>query len=246
MAITLSLPRSDPELGECSYLRGMARRSARDRTARRRAAMSGAVASLFAFGLLWAARAGAGRAVYVSELGADGEVTAGWFRLALLLIVSASISIAWAARREASDVGVRPPTRVSVALTVSGVLFFLASQVPCTSGCPLPTSVDMVQDAVHTASAVLAFAAAVLAMVLSALDAQACVTRWFSAGCGFGVAIVAATGGVLSLLRLATDVGGTLEFIATSIGLLWLIALGINVSWNNSERDTQHSFAHPG
>ncbi len=203
--------------------------AAAPQTARLWAATAGSVAGVCALVILWVARFRVERAVYVSELGADGEATAGWFRGALLLIVAASFAIAWAGRASEARATSRAAIGVTLALTTAGALFFIASQVPCSSGCPLPTGIDMMQDWVHTASAVLAFAAAVVAMLCSASDPNAGAMRRISLGSAIAVALVAATGGIFSLIRFSTDVGGVLEFVATTIGVAWLSVYGLSV-----------------
>lgn len=187
-----------------------------------------AVAVLIGLGLLWGARVAAGRFVYVSELGADGEPTAWAFRWALLLIAGAAVVVAAAA------VGLRSRLRVlaawspSVSLVAAGAAFAFASQVTCTSGCPLPVGPAFTwQDLLHTVVAVLGFAAACIAMLQVATARNHPGLARLSLISAIGVAVVAGTGGILSLARFMVDLGGTLEFVATTLALLWLAALAV-------------------
>ena len=127
------------------------------------AAVSGAALVFAALIIIWAARATLLREAYVSELGAAGEPTAKWFQGALLLIVGGGSAIAWAGRRIRSTARILGTWVPSISLWVGCGFFLLASQVTCTAGCPLPVGATFTwQDFVHTAAAVLAFAAASL------------------------------------------------------------------------------------
>jgi hypothetical protein len=79
---------------------------------------------------------------------------------------------------------------------------------------------------VHTGAAVVAFAAACVAMLQAASASRGRALRLLSAVCGIAVALIAATGGVLSLAGVATDLGGVLELVATSIAIAWLVVFG--------------------
>lgn len=187
-----------------------------------------ATAVLVGLALLWGARIAANRFVYVSELGADGEPTAWAFRWALLLIASAAVVVAVAARHLRSRLRLLAVWTPSMSLIVAGVSFAVASQVTCTSGCPLPVGSSFTwQDLIHTSIAVLGFAAACVAMlqVATAKDHPGLARlSWISA---VVVAVVAGTGGILSLARFMVDLGGILEFVATTVALLWLAALAL-------------------
>ena len=168
---------------------------------------------------------------YVSELGADGEPTARWFEVALLLIVVGGSLIAWAGR------GVRSRARIlklwtpAVSLWVGCAFFLGASQVPCTSGCPLPVGPSFTpQDLAHTLMAVLAFTAACTAMLQSAFARGHRMLARLSLAAGISVAVVAATGGILSLLRFGTNVGSVLELVATAISISWLVVFGLTAA----------------
>ncbi len=60
---------------------------------------AGTLCVLATLTIIWIARIGVTRDLYVSELGADGEPTAAWFERALLLLVAGGFAIAWAGRR---------------------------------------------------------------------------------------------------------------------------------------------------
>jgi hypothetical protein len=42
---------------------------------------------------------------------------------------------------------------------------------------------------------------------------------------GLAVALIAATGGIISLARGNTDVGSTLEYVAAGLGIVWMLAM---------------------
>ncbi|MWV58417.1 DUF998 domain-containing protein [Rathayibacter sp. VKM Ac-2754] len=198
---------------------------------RRRARISlltaGSLLVLAGLALLLAARVsiGTSRWVYVSEMGAPDMATAGTFRVALLLVAAGGTLTAigaWSVRTRL--LRALPPA--VVVLLASGC-FALASQVTCTAGCPLPVGPTFSwQDLVHTSAAVLGFAAACLAMLqLSTARERPGVAR-LSLVAGITVAVVAGIGAMLSLLRVWMGVGGTLEFVATAIAVLWLAIVG--------------------
>ncbi|MGA1835853.1 DUF998 domain-containing protein [Herbiconiux sp. 11R-BC] len=179
-------------------------------------------------GLIWVARLSASRFLYVSELGADGEPTAATFRWALVLVSVAAALVALAAPPLTPRIrwlAVVPP---AVVLAGAAVAFGIASQVTCTAYCPLPVGPAFTwQDLIHTLSAVLGFAGAAFVMLQVAADRRFRRLARFSLGSAIAVALISATGGMLSVLRFGTQVGGVLEFVATSIALLWLVGLAI-------------------
>ena len=61
-------------------------------------AAGGTLLLLAALVILWVARLGVHRELYVSELGAQGQPTAQWFQVMLLLIVAGASLIGWAGR----------------------------------------------------------------------------------------------------------------------------------------------------
>ena len=221
-----------------------ASRAAAESASRIAAAVAGSALTAVALVLIWVARSRVDRPVYVSELGADGEPTAALFEAALLLVVAGGLLVAWAGRglraaRAGRGTQAGRGTRaarcllgawtVSTSIAAASGLFLVASQVPCTAGCPLPVgSTFTMQDLVHTTSAVLAFAAACVAMLQASFVAGRGRLRVLSMTSGVSVALIAATGGLLSLLRVGTDVGGVLELVATTIAIGWLIVLGVS------------------
>ena len=176
--------------------------------------------------LIWVARLGADRFLYVSELGATGEPTAGVFRVAMTLVACSAIVCALAAPR------LRPRMRwlafvpSSIVLLVAGLMFGIASQVTCTRYCPLPVGAAFTwQDLIHTVCAVIGFAAAALVMLQAAADRRFRRLARFSLVSAVVVAVIAGIGGILSLLQLATQLGGILELVATTVALAWLVGL---------------------
>ncbi|TCO37432.1 uncharacterized protein DUF998 [Rathayibacter tanaceti] len=183
---------------------------------------------LAGLGVLLAARfsIGSSRWVYVSEMGAPDLPTAAAFEIALLLVAAGGGLIAagaWAVR--ARLLSALPP---AAAILLAAACFALASQVTCTAGCPLPVGPAFSwQDLIHTSAAVLGFAAACVAMLQLATTRERPALARLSLAAGIAVAVVAGTGGILSLLRVWLPLGGTLEFVATAIAVLWLAAVGL-------------------
>ncbi|WP_382307906.1 DUF998 domain-containing protein [Herbiconiux sp. UC225_62] len=176
--------------------------------------------------LIWVARIAAARFLYVSELGATGEPTAEVFRWGLVLVAVAAMLVALAAPQLHPRVrwlAVVPPAAV---LAGSAIAFGIASQVTCTVGCPLPVgSAFTWQDLIHTSCAVLGFAGAAFVMLQVAADRSFRALARFSLVSAIAVAVIAGVGGLLSLFRIGTQVGGVLELVATTIALLWLVGL---------------------
>lgn len=183
---------------------------------------------LVALVIIWVARVSQGRDLYVSELGAAGQPTAHWFEGALLLIVVGGSLIAYAARGIRSRIPVLSVWAPAVSLWIGCGFFLIASQVTCTSGCPLPVGASFTwQDLIHTVVAVLAFAAACLGMLQVSFAVGHRSLARLSLGAGMAVALIAGAGGILSLARFQTDFGSRLELAATTIALGWLLTLGV-------------------
>lgn len=181
--------------------------------------------------IIWGARVTVPRVVYVSELGTPGEPTAEWFRVALLLIVTGGSLVAWAGRRIRTVAPLLRAWTPAISLWIGCAFFLVASQVTCTASCPLPYGPSFTwQDFTHTSVAVLAFAAACWAMLQCSFAVGHRALRRFSLACGIAVAVVAGTGGILSLARFGTDVGSVLELVATTIALAWLGVLGVSLA----------------
>jgi hypothetical protein len=196
------------------------------------AAVFGCVAVAAALIIIWAARLTVARELYVSELGAQGEPTAGWFESALLLIVVGGSAIAWAGRRVRSSVTVLRAWTPAISLWVGCSFFLFASQVTCTSGCPLPYGSTFTwQDFLHTLAAVLAFAAACFAMLQTSFAREHRLLAGLSLATGILVAAIAATGGLFSLFRFQAAFGSRLEFVATTLAIGWLIVFGVVTAW---------------
>lgn len=197
---------------------------------RRDAALSavGSLLVLASLVIIWVARLTVPRDLYVSELGATSEPTAEAFRLALLLLVAGGVLVAWAVRdlRARTPLLRRGTPALSLALACSG--FFVAATVPCTTGCPLPLGDSFTwQDLTHTLAAVLAFAAACWAMLQVAFAPGHRTIARLSLGVALAVGAIAAAGGLLSLARWNDGFGSRLELAATTIGIGWLVVVGL-------------------
>lgn len=196
----------------------------------RAVAASSTALVLAALVLVWVERASAGRDLYVSELGAPGEPSAPWFRLALTLLVAGGLGIGWATRSVRSSVGVLALWLPSATVWTSSGFFLVAAQVPCTPGCPIPLGATFtVEDFVHTSAAVLAFAAGCWAMLQVSFSRGRRAVAYLSRACAVGVGAIAAAGGLMSLANWNTHLGGRLELVATTVGMLWLAGYGAAV-----------------
>lgn len=190
-------------------------------------ALLGVTLAVAALGIIWGSRATIPHPLYVSELGADGMPTEGWFMAALLCLVGAGLAIAWAGRGVRAEVRILALWTPSLSLAASSSLFLVASQVTCTPGCPVPAGADFTwPDTIHIVSAVLAFAFACWAMLQSAFARQHRALAILSAVCAWSVGAVAGAGGLMSLFRFAVEVGAWCEFAATTIAILWVVVFG--------------------
>jgi hypothetical protein len=189
----------------------------------------GTLLVLASLAIIWIARVGVPRELYVSELGADGEPTAVWFERALLLLVAGASAIAWTGRGILSRAPVLRWWRPSVSLAIASALFLVASQVTCTSGCPVPRFGPELswQDLGHVSAATLAFAFSAWAMLQCAFAVGHRAIRRFSFIAAISVAVIAATGGLMSVFDFYAWFGSRLEFVATTIGIAWVAVYGI-------------------
>lgn len=188
----------------------------------------GIVCVAVALVLIWGARLTIPRALYVSELGATGMPTAQVFQVALVLIVAGGVAIGWAGR------GIRSRPRIlnlwspSLTLFVASAFFLIASQVTCTPGCPVPYGPRFTwPDFIHTTAAVVAFAAACWTIFQCAFAVGHRALRIFSLVASISVAVIAGAGGLMSLLNWNAVFGSHLEFVATTIGLAWILVFGL-------------------
>lgn len=196
-------------------------------------AVLGTLSVTGALAIIWIARFGVSRELYVSELGADGEPTAEWFERALLLLVAGGLLVAWAGRRIVSRSPVLRWWRPSVSIAVASALFLVASQVPCTSGCPVPRfGPDLSwQDLGHVTAAALAFAFAAWAMLQCAFAVGHAAIRRLSFVAAVSVAVIAGAGGLMSLFNFYAWIGSRFEFVATTIGIAWLAVYGLAIAF---------------
>ena len=195
------------------------------------AAVVGCLLVVVALVIIWSARLTIPRDLYVSELGAQGMPTAASFQIALLLIVAGGTAVAWSGRHVRSSVRILSAWTPAVSLWIACGFFLFASQVTCTSGCPLPYGPSFTwQDFSHTLAAVLAFAAACWAMLQTSFAREHRVLAGLSLALGVLVAVIAATGGILSLVRWQQGFGSQLEFVATTLAIFWLVVFGVVIA----------------
>lgn len=188
----------------------------------------GCLCVALALAIILVARSTVARDAYVSEMGAAGQPTARWFEAALLLIVVGGSLLAWAGRGIRSRVPVLRAWTPAISLWIGCGFFLVASQVPCTTGCPLPIGAAFTwEDLIHTVVAVLAFAAACWAMLQTAFARGFRVLATLSLVAAISVAIISGIGGLLSLLQFQANFGSRLELVATAIALAWLVTFGV-------------------
>lgn len=191
----------------------------------------GTVGVLSGLTIIWAARLTVPYPVYVSELGAEGAPTAGPFSVALLLIAAGGFAVALASGHIRSSVRMLDRWAPAVSLGFAAVCFVLASQVTCTTACPVPL-VDprsTAQDLVHTVSAVLGFGAACFAMLQVAFaSGRPRVARFSMVSCA-AVAVITVVGGLLAIVQVATDVGSWLELIGTTVAIAWMAVYSVTL-----------------
>jgi hypothetical protein len=186
-------------------------------------ALFGSLLVLLALAIIWSVT----RSVYVSELGAVGEPTAGVFEVALLLVVAGGSAVAFASRDIRSRPRILNAWTPAVSLWIASGFFLVASQVTCTPGCPVPYGAQFTwQDLTHILCAVVAFGAACWAMLQVSFARDQRLMAQFSRVCGVSVLVIAATGGILSLAGVALGLGSLLEFVATTIAIGWLAVYG--------------------
>jgi hypothetical protein len=191
-------------------------------------ALAGVLAVLAALVIIWAARLTVPRDLYVSELGAQGEPTAKWFQVALVLIVVGGVAIGWVGRDIRSRPRILDLWRPSLSLFVACGFFLIASQVTCTAGCPVPYGPGFTwPDFIHTTSAVIAFAAACVTILQCAFAVGHRALRRFSLVASISVAGIAGAGGLMSLFDWNANFGSRLELVATTIGLAWILVFGL-------------------
>lgn len=192
------------------------------------ATLVGSFCVVVALAIIWVARLGTHRDLYVSELGAEGMPTARWFEAALLLIVVGASVIAFAGRDLRSRIRFLAAWTPAVSLWIGSGGFLVASQVTCTPGCPVPYGPSFTwQDFTHTTVAVIAFAAACWAMLQVAFARGHRGLAMISLAAAVVVAVVAGAGGILSLANFEAGFGSRLELLATTVALVWLAILGV-------------------
>ena len=184
----------------------------------------GTVSVLSGLTIIWAARLTVPYPVYVSELGAVGAPTAFPFKVALLLIAAGGCSVALASGHVRSSVRGLDRWAPAVSLGFAALCFVLASQVTCTAYCPVPLidPASTVQDLVHTVSAVLGFAAACFAMLQVSFATRLPRVARFSLASCVAVALITIAGGLMAIVRVATDVGAWLELVGTTVAIAWI------------------------
>lgn len=196
--------------------------------------------------IIWAARFSIGRDVYVSVMGADGMPTEGWFQVALVLVSVGGALVAFTVRGIRIARPILRLWRPAMSLGWASGFFLLASQVTCTPGCPLPYGPLFTwPDFIHTTSAVLAFAFACWAMLQLTFAPGRRMLAVLSLSCGLAVALIAATGGIMSLVGWETGMGSRFEFAATTIAIGWLVSLGVTVAMPNAPLTASRPHVQP-
>jgi hypothetical protein len=196
------------------------------------ASLTGAALIAVALFLIWVSRVQfGGTDVYVSELGATGASTARQFEVALLLVVAGGALVAFAGKDVRSRIRILAAWTPAISIWIACGFFLAASQVTCRAGCPLPTlSPFDWQDLAHVTCAVLAFVAACLAMLQTAFAVNHRHLARFSLTIAISVAVISGLGGILSLARFDTALGGYSEFTATTLAIAWVVVYGVAIA----------------
>ncbi|MFC9560079.1 hypothetical protein [Agromyces sp. NPDC056965] len=181
---------------------------------------------LLALGMMWASRIIFPGDTYVSGLGAASEITSVAFNVSLAMVAlggAASAIGLWGLR---SGRGLFGAVAVSTSLLAASAMFGVGAAVPCSTGCPIPLTPGAApQDLVHTTAAVLGFALAGVAIIQTLRFGR--VYAALAVPCLVLVIAAASAGGILSLVGVATGLGGWLELIATTSALLWLTVVSL-------------------
>ncbi|CAN5243838.1 hypothetical protein BH11ACT3_BH11ACT3_06250 [soil metagenome] len=199
---------------------------------RRSVAGVGTLTLIAALVALWMERSTIHEEIYVSGMGAAGMPTAGAFQVTLLAIALGAGLVAWAARDIRSRVRWLAVWTPAVSLWFAAGFFVVDSAVPCTPGCPVPlpgSAYFTWQDFVHTLAAVLAFAAASWAMMQCATAVGHRALRRFSFVAAISVATISIAGGLMSTFNFYAELGSRFELVATTIGLVWIVLLGVSL-----------------
>lgn len=172
-------------------------------------------------------RASLDRFLYISEMGAVGLPTEEPFRFGFGCVAVGIGLVAWVVRDVRSRARLLSAWPPALSLAASAACFAVASQVNCSEGCPVLLAEGMqLRDLIHISFAVLGFVAGCFAMLQFASARDAWMRRLSVVG-GILIGVIAAIGGVISLVRGNTDVGSTMEFVAAAIGVAWLIVVTV-------------------
>lgn len=196
----------------------------------RSAPIAGSLLVLVGLGIIWAARLTLPvTAIYVSELGAPNEPTAGAFSVALLCIAAGGFTIAACSSHIRSRVRWLAVWIPAVSLAFASACFVVASQVTCSAGCPVPIADarSTPGDLIHTVFAVLGFAAACFAMLQIGFAHHRAGLARLSIVSGVAVSLITITGGMLSIVQFDVSTGAWLEFAGMTIAIGWVAALGV-------------------
>jgi hypothetical protein len=211
------------------------------------ASLTGSVLISAALVIIWVSRVQfGGTDVYVSELGATGASTGRQFEIALLLVVAGGALVAFAGKDVRSRIRALAIWAPAVSIWIACGFFLAASQVTCEAGCPLPTlSPFDWQDLTHITCAVLAFVAACLGMIQTAFAVNHRHLARFSLTIAIAVAVISGLGGILSLARFDTELGGYSEFTATTLAIAWVVVYGVAIAVDRV-RDGRAQFQRDG
>ncbi|GAA2177227.1 hypothetical protein GCM10009847_02290 [Leucobacter tardus] len=192
--------------------------------------MIASAAAMTAIVGIWVSRVFTSESAYVSEMGAAGAPMATVFNLSLVLVGVAAFLVERSLHAH-PVVHAHLLPQLGGALLIGGLMFVVAATVTCTEGCPVPfTAGSTVQDFIHIASAVLGFGAALAAMVITGFAGRSRWVRTVSLGGALAVLVTASTGALIALFDGPTWFGGWLEFVATTIAIVWLALLAWHLS----------------
>jgi hypothetical protein len=194
-----------------------------------RLVLSAALAFLAGFGVLLALawrRAGApGFGDFLSQLGADGQPSAGYYRLAVFCVAGAAamMALAWRLRS--------PGLNAAGLLALAAVCFVVSAGVPCAEGCPIPVrdGYTTAANVVHFSVSAGAFGAAVGAMASVGSYYRDPVLRRLSAVTARVATLLYGALSVLLLTAGHVPVNGILERLLALVALGWLVACALRL-----------------
>lgn len=178
--------------------------------------------------VVWIVRYSSGGNLYVSGYGAPSMPLAHIFNTALLGIGISGVLVSLACPTWYSDLRILKRWSASSSILASGLAFIVASRITCTDGCPIPfTEGSTLQDLIHIAAAAIGFTSASIAMLQVATSEAASAIRNSARFATASISASSLAGAGLSVSHFHADWGANMEFMATTIGVMWLASIAL-------------------